>query len=85
LVDEVADQAYCKHGIRGLNDRYKDEEDRRCECERPGYTYSGVPGILAHMKYGRLAKGAEVARCDACERYPSDETALKKLRELGLV
>ena len=55
-----------------------------CECEEPGYFYSGVPGILAHVENGRLPEGAEVERCDLCDRYESDEAALAKLRELGI-
>ncbi len=54
-----------------------------CDCERPGHFCSGVPGILAHMEHGRVAPGAKVERCGLCRRYPTDEAALKKLRELG--
>lgn len=57
----------------------------RCECEEPGHFCSGVPGILAHMENGSLTKGTQVNRCDLCRRYPSDEAAFEKLRELGLV
>jgi hypothetical protein len=32
-----------------------------------------------------LAEGAKVNRCDLCQRYPSDEAALEKLRQLDLV
>ena len=66
-------------------DTVNDEDNARCECEKPGYFCSGVPGILAHMENGFLAEGAEVNRCDLCRRYPSDEAAFEKLRELGLV
>ena len=55
-----------------------------CECEKPGYFCSGVPGIIAHVENGRLAQGAKVERCDLCQRYPSDQAALKKLQELGI-
>ena len=55
-----------------------------CECEQPGYFYSGVPGIIARVENGRLAEGASVERCDLCQRYASDEAALAKLRELGI-
>ena len=55
-----------------------------CECERLGYFCSGVPGILARVENGRLAPGAKVECCDVCCRYPSDEAALAKLRELGI-
>jgi hypothetical protein len=61
-----------------------DEEEDYCECEEPGYFYSGVPGILAHLEDGRLAEGAKVERCDACCLYPDDEAALAKLIELGM-
>jgi len=55
-----------------------------CECERPGYFHSGVPGVIAHMEDGRLAPGAAVERCDQCRRYATDAAALAKLEELGL-
>ena len=58
--------------------------DGRCDCELPGMFCSGVPGILACLKNGRLTPGARVERCDACERYPSDQAALQKLIELGI-
>jgi hypothetical protein len=79
LTDEIADQAHDRHGIDCL---LVDEDHTRCECEKAGFFYSGIPGILAHMENGRLAKGAKVNRCDLCQRYPSDEMALEKLREL---
>ena len=79
LTDEIADQAH-EHGIDCLLD-----DDTHCECESPGFFCSGVPGILAHMENGRLAKGAQVNRCDLCQRYPSDVAAFEKLRELGHV
>ena len=66
-------------------DNVDDENHVRCECEKAGHFCSGVPGILAHMENGRLAEGAEVNRCDLCQRYPSDEAAFEKLRELGRV
>jgi hypothetical protein len=43
-----------------------------------------VPGILAQIEKGRLAPGAKVERCDLCQRYPSDQAAHQKLRELGM-
>jgi len=79
LTDELADQAHDRHGV----DCLMDAGEGPCECEKPGYFFSGVPGILAHMENGRLAPGAEVERCDLCQRYPTDEAALEKLRELG--
>ena len=87
LTDGIADQAHDRHGIDclldGANAAAKGSEDERCECEKAGFFYSGVPGILAHMGNGRLAEGAEVNRCDLCQQYPSDEAAFEKLRELG--
>jgi len=79
LTDEIADQAHDRHGV----DCLLDGEDESCECEKPGHFHSGVPGILAHTKNGRLAPGAKVERCDLCQRYPTDEAALKKMQELG--
>ena len=79
LTDELADQAHDNHGI----DCLLDASEGLCDCERSGHFCSGVPGILAHMENGRLAPGAKVERCDLCQRYPTDEAALKKFRELG--
>ena len=89
LTDDIADQAHDRHCIDCLLDEAplaaaRDDDDR-CECEKPGFFCSGVPGILARMKHGRLAEGAVVNRCDICQRYPSDEAAAEKLRELGHV
>jgi len=75
LLDEIADQGHDRYGIDCL----------LCECEEPGYFCSGVPGILARVENGKLVPGTEVERCDLCRRYPSDEAALEKLRELGYV
>jgi hypothetical protein len=87
LLDAITDQAHDRHGIDCLLDDADEsiasKDDARCECERPGFFCSGVPGILAHMENGRLANDAAVERCDLCKRYPSDEAAAKKLRELG--
>jgi hypothetical protein len=55
-----------------------------CECEHPGMFNCSVPGILARLENGRLIDGGTVERCDLCRRYPSDEAALERLRELGL-
>lgn len=60
-------------------------DDEPCVCQQPGDFCSGVPGILAQMKDGKLASETSVERCDVCERYPSDDAALEKLRELGMV
>ena len=79
LTDELADQAHDQHGIDCL---LVDEDHDRCECEKPGFFCYGIPGILAHMENGRLAEGAKVNRCDLCQRYPSDEAAFEKLRQL---
>ncbi len=45
----------------------------RCECQKPGAVYSGVTGILAGApdEVGRRY----IERCDACERFHSDEAA----------
>lgn len=59
--------------------------DDVCECELPGFFYSGVPGIIARMENGRLTPGAKVERCDTCQRYESDEAVRQKLIELGMV
>ena len=61
-----------------------EEDDGRCDCERPGFYACGVPGVLAHLENGRVAPGAIVERCDFCKRIPTDEAALKKLVELGI-
>jgi hypothetical protein len=61
-----------------------DEDDSRCDCEFPGYFYSGVPGIVARVENGRLVADATVERCDLCQLYASDEAALARLRELGI-
>jgi hypothetical protein len=45
----------------------------KCECEKPGWYNSGVPGVLAHVEHGLITSTVE--RCDLCERYPSDEAA----------
>jgi hypothetical protein len=83
MTDAIADQAHDRHGIDCL--LADDDNDTRCECEKRGFFFSGVPGILAHLENGRLAAGAVVNRCDLCQRYSSDEAAFQKLRELGHV
>jgi hypothetical protein len=55
-----------------------------CDCELPGAYCSGIPGVIAAMKNGRLAPGAAVERCDLCQRFPTEEAALSRLKELGL-
>ncbi len=91
LLDEIADQAHDCYGIDALlkpdADEPEDpspENDPRCDCEKPGYFCSGIPGILAHLENGCLPEGAKVERCDLCCRYPSDAAALEKLKENDL-
>ena len=79
LTDALADQAHDQYGI----DCLLDAGVAPCDCEKPGHFCSGVPGILARMENGRLAPGAKVERCDLCRRYPSDEAAAEKLRQLS--
>jgi hypothetical protein len=45
----------------------------RCDCERRGHSRSRVRGILAFPadRHGALV----IERCDACERFYSDEAA----------
>jgi hypothetical protein len=88
FLDEIADQAHDRYGVDCLikpdnGDEMGPHNQYACECERPGYFCSGVPGILAHLENGRLAKGAKVERCGLCCRYPSDAAALERLQELG--
>ena len=64
--------------------RPSDDDEERCDCKLPGYFCSGVAGILAHVEKGRLLPGAQVERCDACQRYQSDHSAYHKLTELGI-
>ncbi|MBA3481433.1 MAG: hypothetical protein H0T51_06420, partial [Pirellulales bacterium] len=61
------------------------EVDARCDCEAPGYYCCGVPGVLAVIENGKVAPGAVVERCDACERFASDEAARQKLVSLGMM
>ncbi len=55
-----------------------------CDCEAPGPLRSGISGILGRVEHGRIDQ-ASVERCDVCERYPSDEAARERLRELKLL
>jgi hypothetical protein len=90
LLDEIADQAHDRHGLDSLmkpdasEDGFAGHNRYRCECEKPGYFFCGVPGILAHLDNGKLPGGAKVERCDFCRRIPSDEAALAKLQDLGI-
>jgi hypothetical protein len=61
-----------------------DEESQLCDCQSPGRFYSGVPGILACVVNGRLVTGAQVERCDGCQRYEPDDAALARLIDLGI-
>jgi hypothetical protein len=45
----------------------------RCDCEKAGAVRSGVPGIVAGVQDSRGRRLVE--RCDACERFESDEAA----------
>jgi hypothetical protein len=90
LLDQIADWAHDRLGIDCLLETIAENaeektDDPRCDCEQPGHFCSGVPGILAHVKNGHVAPNTDVERCDLCERYPSDEAARGKLRELGLL
>ena len=60
------------------------DADEPCDCEAPGFFHAGVPGILAHLRQGRVAPGALVERCDICRRFVSDEEAKNRLRDLGI-
>jgi hypothetical protein len=48
-------------------------------CEYPGYWTCGVRGVLAHVEGGKVV--GTVERCDACERFASDEIAERYLRQ----
>ena len=52
----------------------------RCVCEDLGHFRSGVPGILAHVKKGRIT--GRVERCDACQRFRDDQVAEAVLRRI---
>ena len=69
-----------------LNEARANENSKRerCECQQDGHFCSGIPGILAHLEGGKLQPSSAVERCDLCQRYPSDEAALQRLRELGI-
>ncbi len=47
----------------------------RCVCLEPGVLKSGIRGALAWPPYDNGVRHIE--RCDACERFPSDEVACK--------
>ena len=67
-----------------LNMPEPEECEELCDCEIAGFFCAGVPGILAHLKDGRVAPSALVERCDMCCRFASDEEAKNRLRELGV-
>ena len=56
-----------------------------CPCETPGPLYTGVPGVLAEMRDGRVAPGADIERCRRCRRYPNNFAALAALNARGLI
>lgn len=89
LTDAIADQAIDGFGIdceiRDEPDRLEENESERCECEQPGYYYSGVPGIIARVVKGKLAPGDVPEKCELCDRYPYDADAAVKLAELGIM
>jgi hypothetical protein len=82
--EEAADDASQLDNVIVLALAFEQQDAPVCECEQPGYFFSGVPGILAHVENGRLVDGAKVERCDSCGRYPSDKAAFEKLVELGI-
>lgn len=55
----------------------------KCEACGEGYWASGVPGVLAHVEAGVVFSDAE--RCDACERFASDDAARDELLARGFV
>ena len=81
-------QPPCREGEpvdEGTSPGRPEETDDVCDCEVPGQPFfSGIPGILARVENGRVVPGTEVERCDACERFTSDEAALQKLIEMGI-
>ena len=56
-----------------------------CECEKPGRFHTGVPGVIAEMRNGQVAPGAEIARCDECRRFPHALAAFSALNARGLI
>ena len=55
MLDEIADRAHDRFGIDCLLETTDEEADQtadgdRCDCEKPGFFCSGVPGILAHVE-----------------------------------
>ena len=90
MLDEIADRAHDRFGIDCLLETTDEEADQtadgdRCDCEKPGFFCSGVPGILAHVENSRVARNTKVEHCDLCKRYPSDEAAREKLRQCGIL
>jgi len=81
VLDQTPEQT-ADEEAEGVQD--VDNHDR-CDCESPGFFCSGAPGIIAHLENGQLSPGATVQRCDLCQRYPSNEAAFDRLRELGHV
>jgi len=55
-----------------------------CDCQLSGQFCSGVPGILAQVANCHVVPSCKVQRCDACQRYASDQAAHDRLVELGM-
>ena len=55
-------------------------KEANCVCEDTGHFSSGVPGILAHIKNGRIV--GRVERCDTCQRFRDDQVAESVLQRL---
>ena len=67
MLDEIADRAHDRFGIDCLLETTDEEADQtadgdRCDCEKPGFFCSGVPGILAHVENSRVARNTKVER-----------------------
>ena len=64
-------------------------DEEICDCEKPGYFCSGVPGIIAHLVDDSFPPGVSpgngVERCDLCQRYASDEEAYDELEKRRLI
>lgn len=55
----------------------------KCICEIDGTWTSGLPGVLAKVKAGKIL--SEVERCDICGRYQDDVEAREALKNFLLV
>jgi hypothetical protein len=56
------------------------QDKTKCYCEQPGYFYSGIPGILAHVENGKITSTVE--RCDSCIRFKTDKEASDVLYDI---